>query len=182
MKKIFIATGIICFLWLSFGVQNLFAQPDESKAEIFSRKVGNLIESEFVEIGKIKNAVIEVVIYKDLVANTRFSAVKFSYANISRFVTPDTKVVVLDSDEIDGLIKALTMIQNKILPQKRNNYTEINFKSRGGFEAGCFFSKEQEKWSGYINFIKGSRESYIWLDPEDFSTLVQLLEEAKKKL
>jgi len=57
---------------------------------------------------------------------------------------------------------------------------QVSFKSRGGFEAGCFWSKAS--WSTYLKLEKYDKDSYVFLNKEDFPALLALLEQAKAKL
>ncbi|ACU60023.1 hypothetical protein Cpin_2539 [Chitinophaga pinensis DSM 2588] len=46
-----------------------------------------------------------------------------------------------DSDELPVLLNSLNLIKNKTLNTIREIYTEIVYKSSGGFQAGCLRSK-----------------------------------------
>lgn len=62
-----------------------FAQTKEqelSNAEKFSAKAGTLIQTEFIEVGKVKGAEIKVVHFTDLINNTRQSALEFEYESV----------------------------------------------------------------------------------------------------
>lgn len=150
-----------------------------SNAEKFSAKAGTLIQKEFIEIGKVKEIEIKVVHYTDLITGTKQSALKLEYESTGKYST-DTKIAILDSDEIEGLIKSIKIMQEKIFPSTSTNYTEVSFKSRGGFEAGCYWSKET--WSTYVKIEKYDKDSYVFLNQEDFPKLLELLEQAKLKL
>lgn len=159
-----------------------FAETKEqelSNAEKFSAKSGVLIQKEFVEIGSVKSVKIIVVYYTDLITNAKQSAIKFEYEAVGKY-TIDTKSAVLDADEVDGLIKAIKIIQEKIFPSTATNYTEVSFKSRGGFDAGCYWSKGA--WSTYLKLEKYDKNSYVFLGQDDFPLLLGLLEQAKIKL
>jgi len=159
-----------------------FAQTKEqelSNAEIFSAKAGALIQKEFIELGSVKGAKVQVIYFTDLISNTKQSALKFEYESVGKYAS-STKSALLDGDEVDGLIKSIKIIQEKIFPSSATNYTEVSFKSRGGFEAGCFWSKGT--WSTYLKLAKYDKDSYVFLGKEDFTTLLGLLEQAKSKL
>jgi hypothetical protein len=159
-----------------------YAQTKEkelSNAEKFSIKAGALIQKEFVEIGSVKDAKISIIYFTDLITNTKQSALRFEYESVGKYST-DTKSALLDADEIDGLIKSVKIMQEKIFPSLASNYTEVSFKSREGFDAGCYWSKGN--WSTYLKLEKYDKDSYVFLDKEDFQTLLKLLEQAKAKL
>lgn len=159
-----------------------FSQTKErelSNAEKFSAMSGSLIHKEFIDIGKVKDAAIKVVLFTDLISNTKQTALKFEYVSVGKY-TSDTKSAILDADEIDGLIKSIKIILEKVFPTTATNYTEVTFKSRGGFEAGCFWSKNN--WSTYLKLEKFDSNSYVFLNKEDFPLLLEILEKAKTKL
>jgi len=180
MKSITNKIIIVGLLLLTTNVT--FSQTKElelSNAEKFSTKSGLLIQKEYLEIGSIKGVNIKVVHFTDLINNKKRSALKFEYESIGKYAST-TKTAILDPDEIDVLIRSITIIQNKIFPKSALNYTEVSFKSRGGFEAGCFLSKDS--WSTYLKLEKHDKDSYVFLEKEDFPTLLKQLEVAKSKL
>jgi hypothetical protein len=60
----------------------------------------------------------------------------------------DEKIVILDPDEVERLIKSFDIIQNEIFITKPVNYTEVSFRSRVGFEAACYISTGKWKTTG----------------------------------
>jgi hypothetical protein len=150
-----------------------------SNADKFSAKAGTLIQKEFVEIGMVGKAKIKVIYYTDLISNETVSAVRFEYEVASTYGS-DTKIASLDGDEIDGLIKSIKLIQEKVFASTPTNYTEVTYKSRGGFEAGCYWSKND--WVTYLKLEKFDGKSYVFLKKEDFATMLSLLEKAKSML
>lgn len=150
-----------------------------SNAEKFSIKSGTLMQKEYLNIGELKSAKLDVIYFTDLIANQKQSALRFEYEVTGKY-SNSTKSAVLDSDEIDGFIKSIKIIQEKIFPTSPINYQEVIYKSRGGFEAGCFWSKGS--WSTYLKLEQYDKDSYIFLTKEDFSKLFGLLETSKSKL
>jgi len=53
-------------------------------------------------------------------------------------ILADIKTVVLYMDKIDGLMKSIKLMQEKVKLTVPTEYTEVSLKSIGGFEAGCF--------------------------------------------
>lgn len=156
-------------------------EKSQSKAEIFSEKSGSLIQKQFIEIDKIKSCNIQVAIFSDLLSNLKTSAVRFEKTyKASYSSTSDTKIAMLDPDELDALIKSLNVLKEKIYPTSPTDYTEINFKSRSGFSAGCFFDKG--KWSPYMKLEKHDSDSYVFFDLNDTQNLIDILAKAKLKL
>lgn len=167
---------------LSFLVFNLsYGQADSkekelSNAEKFSSKSGTLIEKEFLDVGTLKKAEIKVIHYTDLISNESVSALRFEY-EVAGSYSSDTKIASLDADEIDGLIKSIKMMQENVFKSSPTNYTEVTYKSRGGFEAGCYWSKGD--WATYLKLEKYDGKSYVFLKKDDFPELLTLLEKAK---
>lgn len=178
MKKL-IYSIIIAFISLSIYAQTQTKEKELSNAEVFSAKSGVLMQKEFVEIGTLKRCKIQVVYFTDLISNTKQSALKFEYEVATTYST-DTKAATLDPDEVDGLMKSIKLMQEKVFPTTPTNYTEVYYRSRGGFEGGCFTSKGT--WSTYLKLEKFDGKSYVWLNIEDLTTLYTYLEQAKSKL
>ncbi|UPT65960.1 MAG: hypothetical protein M0D57_15835 [Sphingobacteriales bacterium JAD_PAG50586_3] len=181
MKK-----NLFLFATLIISV-SVFAQPPAAKekplsnAEQFSLKSGTLIEKQYIEIGKVKGIEVKVLKLKDLNDNTAKTALRFEYEYKSSYST-DTKIAVLDSDEIDGLIKSIKNLQANVFPTVKDVYTEVIYKSRTGFEAGAFYDKDRAKWVTYVQLEKYGSGSSVFLTVEDFTTLLDLVEQAKLKM
>lgn len=175
MKKS-IFTLLLIFTWCVGNSQT--KDKELSNAEAFSAKVGTLMQMEFVDIGTLKGCKIQVVYFTDLISKTKQSALKFEY---SSSYSAGTKAAILDPDEVDGYMKSIKIMQEKIIATTPINYTEINYRSRGGFEGGCYFS--EKKWGMYLKLEKFDMKSYVpTLSVEDLPTLYTFLEQAKAKL
>ena len=176
---------VILFLLLALSY-NAFSQTKEkekeqSNAEIFSNKAGTLIHKEFFRIGKLKSTEITVVHYLDLNTNDKETALKLTYEYHSSYSSSsDTKIAVLDKDEVTALINVFKLIQEKIITNTPINYTEVSYRSRGGFEAGCYYSKDE--WSIYLKLEKYDGNSYVFLKKDNITELLTLLQQAKEKL
>lgn len=178
MKNLLVVLISFLTLAISYG-QDESKVKELSNAEIFSSKAGTLIKKEFIPVGIINKTEVKVIQYSDLISNETIRAVRFEYEIVSSYST-DTKVASLDSDEIDGLIKSIKVMQEKVFTSTPINYTEVTFKSRGGFEAGCYWDKGA--WATYIKLEKFDGKSYVFLKKEDFPVLLTLLEKAKAML
>ena len=137
------------------------------------------MQKEFLEVGTIKKAKVQILYYTDLISVVKKSALKFEFDVVTSYST-DTKTAVLDVDEIDGLMKSIKLMQEKVMLTVPVNYTEVYYRSRGGFEGGCFTSKGA--WSCYLKLERFDSKSYVWLESADLSTLYALLEQAKAKM
>ena len=178
MKKLlFVIISILTFS-VSYG-QTDTKEKELSNAEKFSLKAGTLIQKEFIDVGTINKLKVQVIHYTDLVSNETVSSVRFEYEVASSYST-DPKIASLDADEIDGLIKSIRMMQEKVFAMTPTNYTEVTYRSRGGFEAGCYWSKGD--WATYLKLEKYDGKSYVFLKKDDFLALLALLEKAKTML
>lgn len=172
MKKIFLILFIINFY---FGYSQT-KEKELSNAEKFSAKSGVLIKKEFVDINVLKSVYFKVVIYSDIMNNTKYSAQRIEKEYVSNY-SSDTKIAVLDSDEIAGLIASIKLIRDNIFPTSPVLYTEVSFKSRAGFEAGCYWGKDN--WKIYLKLEKYDNDSHVFLDKGDLEPLLTILEQAQ---
>lgn len=179
MKMKFTITTAVFLVSLQLFAQTPAKEKELSNAEVFSAKAGALMQKEFVEIGTIKKAKIQVLYYTDLISNTKTNALKFEYDVASTYST-DTKVAILDVDEIDGLMKSIKLMQDNVMLTIPANYTEVYYRSRGGFECGCFTSKGA--WSCYLKLEKYDGKSYVWLESADLTVVYGFLEQANAKM
>jgi hypothetical protein len=178
MKKILLLAFLVAISLNSFA-QSTTKEKDQSNAEIFSAKSGTLMQKEFLALSNIKNCKIEVLHFTDLITSSKQSGLKFSMDVVSSYST-DTKTAMLDADEIDGLMKSIKLIQEKVLITTPATYTEVNYRSRSGFEAGCFTSKGS--WSCFLKLEKYDSKSYVWINTEDLANLYSIMEQAKTKM
>ena len=154
-------------------------QKQESNAEKFSDKAGTLIEKEYDPIGEVAKCKIQVISFKDLLDGRKITAIEFEYEYRGSYGA-DTKIAVLDADELDAFLASIRVIREKVMPVAATKYTEVSFKSRGGFMAGCFSKKD--KWTGYMKLLQYDSNSYMFFEEGDFGKLAALLQTAKGKL
>ncbi|NER14542.1 hypothetical protein GWK08_13895 [Leptobacterium flavescens] len=177
MKKLI----LLCYL-LTINIilgQNESKQNDLSKAELFSSKSGTLIKKVSIDIGKVEGIELKIIQFTDMISGESLSALRFEKRTINKY-SSGTKVASLDIDELDGLIKSIIIIRDNVFGSVPKNYTEINFKSRSGFQAGCFFSRNE--WGTFLQIKKHDNKSFVLLKRDDFYKLLELLEIAKKQL
>jgi hypothetical protein len=154
-------------------------QKQESNAEKFSDKVGTLIQKEYEPIGDVAKCKIQVITFKDLLDGHKVTAIQFEYEYRTSY-TSDTKLAVLDADEVDAFLTSIKIIREKVMPVATTKYTEVSFKSRSGFMAGCFSKKG--KWSGYMKLSQYDGNSFVFFEEDDFNKLYALMQSAKAKL
>jgi hypothetical protein len=179
MKKII--TLSIALLMTIFAFSQEKVEKQTTQAEQFSATAGTLIEKQFIDIGKVKGITVQVMKFKDLNNGTSQSALRFEYEYKSSY-SSDTKVSVLDLDEIDGLIKSITNLNTTVFSSTRNVYTEVTFISRTGFKAGAYYDVDKAKWVTFVKLEKFDSNSQVFLTTEDFATLLTLVEQAKTKM
>ncbi len=150
-------------------------------ADEFSAQAGSLKERAFVEIGKVKGIEIKIVKVTDIISQKAVSALRFQY-EVKETYGSDTKLAGLDADEIDGLVKSIKALQDNVFPTTRTTYTEVTYKSRSGFEAGAYYDVPKSKWNCYVQIEKHDRKSLVFLNTEDFGTLLSLVLDAKGKM
>src|SRR5262249_7498277 len=122
---------------------------------------------------------IQILTLKDLLDGHKMSAIRFEFDYRASYGS-DTKLAVLDADEVDAFMASIRMIREKIMPTRVTKYTEVTFKSRSGFEAGCFSKKD--KWTGYVKLTQYDSNSYVFFEEGDFSKLYTMLQSAKSRL
>lgn len=175
MKKIYL---LIIILFSSFAI---FSQNDKNStnAEQFSIKSGTLLKKEFIDAGEMKGIHFKIVYFTDMISDQTKKALRLEYVYNGTY-SSDTKISILDEDEIDELIKSIELMQEKIFPENALNYTEVSFKSRGGFETGCYYAND--KWKTYVKLEKYDENSYVFLTKDDFVTFLLLLKNIKTKM
>ena len=178
MKKLFVVI-VMAFTCVSAMSQIKNAEETLSNAELFSVKSGTLIEKQFIDIGKVKSVEVKVLKIKDLNDDKTISALRFEYEAVGKY-SSDTKIAMLDIDEIEGLVISIKNIQSKVFPSTPETYTEVTYRSRSGFEAGAFYS--DSKWKTYLKLEKYDSDSFVFLTQEDLTTLLGLIEQAKLKM
>jgi hypothetical protein len=174
MKYLF-STCLCLILINSIQAQSISKASELSNTEQFSSKEGALLKREIIKVGNLKKAEVQVLHMTDLISSESLSAIRLKYETSGSYSR--TKIAVLDSDEITGLKKSIEIMENQVLTSVPINYTEVTFRSRGGFEAGCVWSRQ--KWMAYIQLKESDNDSLILLKASDFPLLLSLLDKAK---
>jgi hypothetical protein len=164
-------------------ISKMYAQDKKmSQADEFSLQTGKLLEREFIDIGKFKNIEVKVLHLKDLSTNQGTSALRLEATVTRGTYSSSQKVSSLDMDEVEDLLKAMANLQQNVFNTARENYTEVIFRSRGGFEAGAYFDTSRKKWTAYMQIDRYDKDSSIFLSQEDFSVIQNLVKQAKERL
>lgn len=178
MKKALII--LLAFFSVSIGYGQCETKNKElSNAEKFAYSAGALIQKKFIAIGSVRKVDLIAVHYLDLNSLDTLTALRFEYfvASTNRTVT---KIATVDLDEMDGLIAAVKMIQEKVHSANLINRTEVSYRTRGEFEVGCYL-KDQE-WTAYLQLFSCDFDSRVRLKEGDLSQLLGLLEKAKEMI
>lgn len=178
--KVFLPIFLLLFSAITFGqVVKPTPEREQSKLEAFSARSGTVIERQFIDIGDVRGVKIQVYKVMDLVSKTNISGLRFEYTVRSSYSTDD-KIAVLDSDEVDGLIKTIDMLKATVFPSTRDSYTEVEYRSRGGFEAGAYYS--DKKWTAFLKLEKYDSKSIVTMRTEDLDALLIVLQLGKEKM
>ena len=103
MKKFSLVICLLGIMIISFGQTS---EKEMSNLEKFSAKSGTLIQKDFTNVGSVKGISIQVAKLKDLNSDVSLSALRFEYEYKGNY-SSDTKIAVLDKDEIEGLIESI---------------------------------------------------------------------------
>ena len=146
MKMKYIIVTILLSLVVNVTAAQAHRAAELSNTEAFLAKAGTLLQKETLTVGKIKKVEVQVLHLTDLISSESISAIRLIYdtgSSYSRF-----SIAVLDADEISNLGSSFSIIEEKVSNTVPDHNTEIVFSSRGGFQAGCVWSKQ--KWRTYI--------------------------------
>ncbi len=125
-----IAAFVLCTN-VSFGQAETKAKEldkEISNAEKFSDKAGTLMQKEFIDVGELKRCKIQIAKFTDLISDQKTSAVRFEYSYVSSY-SSDTKLALLDLDEVDALINSLKLVQEKVLPTVSTSLLKYSYRS-----------------------------------------------------
>ena len=195
MKSIFLAIVLLCSLGVAQAraqqaqmqqaqTQQTQTQPSPisqsgnnevdpySNAEKFADSAGRLVRKEYIGFGHILTYNIQVIHLTDLVNGTRRNAL--------RFINTQNQEAYLDEDEVAALSISMYTISEKVLSTTPANYTEVKYRSRSGFEAGCFYDKGA--WQTYLRMKRHDDATMIVMKKSDFAVFLQILDNVKAKI
>jgi|CXWL01.1.fsa_nt_gi hypothetical protein len=179
MKKL-IPLFLLSFVTVASGqVVRPTPEKEQSQLESLAAKSGVVHERQYIDVGEVKGIKVQIYRITDLVSKFSVSGVRFE-ATVRSSYSSDQKIAVLDADEIDAVIKTIEVLKANIFPTARESYTEVEYRSRGGFEAGAYFS--DGKWTGFVKLEKYDSKSIVFMKPEDLDSLLTLLQTAKTRL
>ncbi|HVW97487.1 MAG TPA: hypothetical protein VHA56_16055 [Mucilaginibacter sp.] len=179
MKKVIFTLSLVLSVIYSFCQVKKADEAPKSKLETFSESSGSMVKKEYFEIDKVKGVKFQVLKLTNVSTGTTLSGLRLEAESGGSFSS--TKTAFLDADELDGLIKALTYVNESVLntPVPAND-VEFNFHARSGFSAGVF--NYRNKWLGYVKLERFDSQSQFDFAAEDFQKVVEIIKSAKTKL
>jgi hypothetical protein len=177
MKRLSLALAIALYSLLATAQEN---KPVKSNTELAFEKPGMLVQKEFILVGSMKGTLMDglstyVVKYSDLMSAQKANVLRFDAGSGHS----SSRYAVVDADEADNLIKAIKLIQEKVLTATPSGFTEVSFRSRGGFVVGCLY--QDKKWKIYINMDRAGDHS-LGLSTDDLRELLLNVQDARVKL
>ncbi|NGM63558.1 hypothetical protein G5B30_16740 [Sphingobacterium sp. SGG-5] len=151
----------------------------QSLAEIFSQRTGRLISSEKILIGSVISKIeLFLVHYRDIIAKEEIKAIHIEYEYTDGIAEyPTMMSSTIDIDELDGLIKSLEHIWDKVISTHPRNYTEVLFTSRSGIKLGCVYRSD---WYFYMKVSESDDRSIVSMRIDCLYTLLELLTKAQE--
>ncbi|NML23381.1 hypothetical protein HHL16_21050 [Pseudoflavitalea sp. G-6-1-2] len=175
MKKTLLITAVLMFSIITLNAQQSPKEKEsteKSKLEAFSLKTGSLIKKEFKTLGTVKKVEIKTLILTDVLSDSKISGIKLE-TSVYKSYGSTTKSCFLDSDEIEAFLKSANYLMSSI-GSPGELYSEFQFTSRDGFQAGCY--KEKDIWKYFIKLEKYDGDSYVFLDKDDFQKLIDTIQ------
>ncbi|HWK58703.1 MAG TPA: hypothetical protein VNQ80_15275 [Parapedobacter sp.] len=175
-KSIILALVALPLLAIS---QEAEKKTDDSKLAEFSAKTGTLIQKQHTDIGKLASVKFESAVITNLITGEVLKGLRLEKTSSKQYGRD--AYAFIDADEIDGLLKSIEIIRDKVIPSTPTAYTEVSFKGRSGFEAGCFFNDKSE-WRSYLQVDKYNSDSVVFFSANELNELKALLEKAKANI
>lgn len=151
-----------------------------SNADKFLLKTGVLFQKNITTLGKFKATSIDVIEIINLSDKSKVKSLRLKKDPIGEYESDH--VGVIDNDEVEGLIKSLELIKSNVIAITPDVYTEVSYKSRGGFEAGGYYSDTDKAWHYYLKMSKYDEKSYQFFKSNELEELLTFLNSAKPKL
>lgn len=170
--------SFILLLIISMGL--IDAQDRESMYEKFANQTGVLISKEYMELGFMDQIDIRLVKMKNLFTNESYTGLRLEYMPGNEIISA-AKITFIDNDEIDGLIKAINILQTSVLDKKYNSQMEFTVKCRNGAIIGYFYDAVNSKWQPFVQVHEKDPKSTIRVENDRFEYFKKLLENAKIK-
>jgi hypothetical protein len=165
-------------IFFVFVAQLSVAQPRvdsvwQSRFDRFIDSPHTAIRTEQIDHGHVGDCYVQIVRATDLISGKLLTGLHF--ADKAGYA------VNLDADEVASLLAALNLVNSKIINVPPVNHAMVTFKSRSGFEAGCYTSGKGE-WLIFMELKRNDDNSITQMKKEDLTVFIQILEEVKGQL
>ena len=157
MKKIVFTTLLIPVTLLAIA-QNPADTVRQSSTMRFADSTHGLIRSQWINHGHIMGNTVQIYRATDVFTGKTLTGLLFTdNAGYQALV---------DADELPALLNAMNYIISKVITTKpAANQEQYTFRSRSGFEAGCFVNNKNQ-WQLYLQLK--------WRNPNTMTLLKQL--------
>ena len=165
----------------SFGQTSaLLPEVPLSKIAVFSSQPEALIQRQMTEIGVVRGMRVQSVVATDLFTGTRMKGARFEIQSPATTGTRDQRTVLLDPEDVDGLIRSAEFLKSNVLNTFPDSYTDVYFSTRDGVSIGAKFFDRQ--WHAALTLERSDANSTVALRLEDLNQLLDLLQQVKAKL
>lgn len=172
MKKFFFAIYFVFIAQLSFAQQRVDSVW-ESHFDRFIDSPHTAIRTEQIDHGHVGGCFIQIVTATDLISGKVLTGLHFAdKAGNSQN---------LDADEVPSLLATMNLVYSKIIAIAPVNHAIVTFKSRSGFEAGCYTNSKGE-WLLFFELRRNDNNTITEMKKEDLAVFIQILEQVKGQL
>jgi hypothetical protein len=177
---------ILALLLLYLAVPAL-AQKEEARepnhSEALSNRTGTLLQEEMIYTGGTEKFAIEAIKVTDLLTGESSRMLLLVHNRPGPIMgSSRIKTAAIEGQEIDDLAKALRYMIDVVFKTSPHRYTEVNFKSRSGFEVGAEFDQKRHHWMPYMKFRKGERVDRVYFNYSELAKALDTIELARAKL
>jgi hypothetical protein len=174
--------NIFAFSLLSLLAMSTYGQDKRSSnADLLIDKPGVVLQREYQNISKVKNVSIIVEYITDMsvaASAKRISALDLEYTTMGD--NSQTVSVLIDQDEVQGLISFLENIHDNIIKSAApKNYTEFSLMTRSGLEAGCYW---ENTWKPYVKLDSENSKTDVELSSDDLIAFISFIKQAYTKM
>ena len=181
MKKLVLLLLLIIPIGLS--AQGEKERPSKSKTIMFQEKSGIILEKKFYDIEdeKVQGVAFQNIIVTDLSTGEKQGALRLKTSYYSKTLNnSETYIGTLDYDELDACIKSLEYMQQNIINQTPDTYTECEYKSRDGVTISVFSGKKG--WTIYLRTKDYTSRSVEYVNIDKLPAIITNMKTALSQL
>lgn len=168
MKKILFA-ALLLSTTLRAVAQNPADTIKQSRTVRFADSAHGLIHTEFINHGHLMGNTVQIIRATDMVTGKSLAGLMFTDNAGNQ--------AVVDGDELPSLLNAMNQIINKVISTAPGDDHDIYcFRSRSGFEAGCFIDKKNQ-WQLYLQLKSRNNNTTTLLKPLDVEIFLEDLKD-----